>query len=239
MPEETIRLDNHSVRLSRAGIVLAGTPERDMGGLFGCHVAIALARSRTVDVPENAPTSLEPRHFVELFSWRRPSVPTASGGTFELSWQLFEVQGKEMMPRLPFDIMLATSSSIPQGLASTRRRGWSDATHGALGARAVARRRRAAEARVDHAPRPEGGAMIARCWPSLLFAVAVSLLNPSAMEACSCPSSGPPCQAACSADAIFSGTVRSIDVSEEVNGDHRRVLETVVRFDVDRAGLRP
>lgn len=116
MPEETIRLGNHSVRLSRAGIVLAGTPERDMGGLFGCHVAIALARSRTVEVPENAPTSLEPRHFVELYSWRRPSVPTAGGGTFELSWQLFEVQGKEMMPRLPFDIVLATSSSIPQGL---------------------------------------------------------------------------------------------------------------------------
>ena len=87
-----------------------------MGGLFGCHVAIALVRSRTIDVPENAPASLEPRHFVELFSWRRPPVPTANGGTFELSWQLFEVQGKEMMPRLPFDIVLTTSSSISQGL---------------------------------------------------------------------------------------------------------------------------
>ena len=116
MPEKTIRLGNQSVRLSRSGIVLAETPEQDMGGLFMCHIAIALVRSRTVDVPENAPPSIGPRHFVELFAWRRNAVPAGEDGTFVLSWQLFEVQGKEMMPRLPFDIVLGTSSSIPQGL---------------------------------------------------------------------------------------------------------------------------
>lgn len=79
--------------------------------------------------------------------------------------------------------------------------------------------------------------MMVRCWPSLLLALAVSLVDPSTLEACSCGTSGPPCQAAWSADAKFSGTVRSIDVSEEVNGDHRRVLETVVRFDVDQRFL--
>jgi hypothetical protein len=116
MPEETITLGSHSVRLSRAGIVLAGTPERDMGGLYMCNMAIALVRSRTIDVPENAPPSIGPRHFVELFAWRRNPVPAGSGGTFGLSWQLFEVRGKDMLPRLPDDIMLVTSSSIPQGL---------------------------------------------------------------------------------------------------------------------------
>jgi hypothetical protein len=74
MPEETITLGSQSVRVSRYGIVLAGTPERDMGGLFMCPLSIALVRSRTIDVPENAPTSIGPRHFVEVFAWRRNNV---------------------------------------------------------------------------------------------------------------------------------------------------------------------
>lgn len=116
MPEDTIRIGNQSVRLSRAGIVLEGTPERDMGGLFGCHFTIALVRSRTVDMPENSPPSTEPRSFVELFAWGRNPVSARSDGIFALRWQLFEVQGKEMMPRLPLDIVLATSASISHGL---------------------------------------------------------------------------------------------------------------------------
>jgi hypothetical protein len=115
MPEETIPLGTQSVRISRAGIVPAATPETDMGGLFGCYLAVAKVRTRTVDVPENAPPSIGPRHFVELFAWRRNSVPAGSDGTFALSWQMFEVRGKEMAPLLP-DTVLVTSSSIPEGL---------------------------------------------------------------------------------------------------------------------------
>jgi len=115
MPEETIFLGTHFVRISRAGIVLASTPERDMGGLFGCYLAIALVRARTIDVPENAPASIAPRHFIELFAWRRNNVPAGTDGTFTLGWQIFEIQGKEMLPRLP-EIILAASSSIQEGL---------------------------------------------------------------------------------------------------------------------------
>jgi hypothetical protein len=78
--------------------------------------------------------------------------------------------------------------------------------------------------------------MKAGCWPGLLLVMAVSLAVPSATEACSCYSSGPACQAAWSADAIFSGTVRSIEVSEQFNGN-RQVLETVIRFDVEQRFL--
>ena len=74
------------------------------------------------------------------------------------------------------------------------------------------------------------------CWPGLLLVLTVSLAVPSSIEACSCYSSGPACQAAWSADAIFSGTVRAIDVSEQFNGD-RPVLETVVRFDIEQRFL--
>ena len=115
MPEETVLLGTHFVRISRAGIVPASTPERDMGGVFGCYLAIAQVRLRTIDVPENAPASVGPRHFVELFAWRRNTVPAGTDGTFTLSWQIFEIQGKEMLPRLP-EIILASSSSIQEGV---------------------------------------------------------------------------------------------------------------------------
>jgi hypothetical protein len=115
MPEETITVGNQSVRLSRSGIVLAGTPDRDMGGLFMCPLAIALVRIRTVDVPENAPPSIAPRHFVEVFAWRRNDLATRSEGTYELSWQMFVIRGKEMLPMIQ-EMSLAASPSIAQGL---------------------------------------------------------------------------------------------------------------------------
>jgi hypothetical protein len=78
--------------------------------------------------------------------------------------------------------------------------------------------------------------MTVRFWPGVLLAMAIPLAAPSATEACSCGSSSPPCQAAWAADAIFSGTVRSIDVSERFNAD-RQVLEAVIRFDVEQRFL--
>jgi len=79
--------------------------------------------------------------------------------------------------------------------------------------------------------------MISRCWLGLVLVVAVSMADPLATEACSCPSSGPPpCQAAWAADAIFSGTVRSIDVSKQFNGDNR-ARETVIQFEVEQRFL--
>ena len=78
--------------------------------------------------------------------------------------------------------------------------------------------------------------MIYRCWPGLVLALGVSLGDPWATEACSCGSSGPPCQAAWAADAIFSGTVRSIDESKQFSRDNP-TRETVIQFDVERRFL--
>ena len=79
--------------------------------------------------------------------------------------------------------------------------------------------------------------MISRCGLGLVLLVAVSMADPLATEACSCPSSGPPpCQAAWAADAIFSGTVRSIDVSTQFNGDNR-ARETIIQFEVEQRFL--
>lgn len=115
MPEETILLGTHFVRISRAGIALASTPEGDSGGLFGCYLAIAQVRAKTIHVSENAPAAIAPRHFIELFAWRRNNGPAGGDGTFVLTWQIFEIQRKEMLPRLP-EIILAASSSIEEGL---------------------------------------------------------------------------------------------------------------------------
>ena len=114
MPEATIAVGSHSVRVSRSGVVPAGTPDRDMGGLPMCPLAVALVRSRTIDPPEDAPSYLGPRHFIEVFAWRRNHVEPQTDGTFALGWLLFEVRSNEVMP-VATEMVLA-SSSITGGL---------------------------------------------------------------------------------------------------------------------------
>lgn len=59
------------------------------------------------------------------------------------------------------------------------------------------------------------------CWPRAMVASAMLMLAPLADDAlaCSCAQSGPPCQAAWTADVVFSGTVRAIDRIESSAGD--------------------
>jgi Carboxypeptidase regulatory-like domain len=73
------------------------------------------------------------------------------------------------------------------------------------------------------------------CWPRAIVAAAVVLLAPLAGKAlaCSCMLSGPPCQAAWSADVVFSGTVRAIERIEGSPGDPA-FHPVRVTFDVDR-----
>jgi hypothetical protein len=76
------------------------------------------------------------------------------------------------------------------------------------------------------------------CWPRSILATAVFLLAPLADQAhaCSCPRPGPPCQAAWTADVVFSGIVRSI---EPIEGDRpdQPFQPVRVKFDVDRGYL--
>lgn len=65
----------------------------------------------------------------------------------------------------------------------------------------------------------------------LLLLVALTLLwRPETAQACSCPPSGPPCQAAYDADVVFAGSVRAIEPAR-VPGHPDGA---VVRFDVER-----
>ena len=114
MPEETITVGAQSVRVSRSGIGLAGKVGRDMADLLMCPFAIALVRTRMIDVPENAAPSIGPRHFVEVFAWRRNRTPAGPDDPFTLTWQMFEIGNKEVTPMLPETILAAPS--IAQGL---------------------------------------------------------------------------------------------------------------------------
>ncbi|HXW06711.1 MAG TPA: hypothetical protein VD833_15855 [Vicinamibacterales bacterium] len=68
---------------------------------------------------------------------------------------------------------------------------------------------------------------------ALLAAASLLGLLADDARACSCPRSGPPCQATWSADVVFLGTVRSIEeVPHETLGS--RYTELLVSFDVDR-----
>jgi hypothetical protein len=75
------------------------------------------------------------------------------------------------------------------------------------------------------------------CWPRTILAVAVLLLAPLADHAlaCECQLSGPPCQAAWTADVVFSGTVRAVERIERRQGD--RALPMHVTFNIDRGYL--
>lgn len=72
-------------------------------------------------------------------------------------------------------------------------------------------------------------------WRVMIVGAAVLLLMPLAEEAlaCSCVQSGPPCQAAWTADVVLSGTVRSLERIEGSGAD--AVFERVrVTFDVEQ-----
>jgi len=73
-------------------------------------------------------------------------------------------------------------------------------------------------------------------WLRALFVMAaLTLAAANEALACSCMMTGPPCQAAWTADVVFAGTVRSIDrIDHTEDSGHASVLE-LVRFDVDQA----
>ena len=67
----------------------------------------------------------------------------------------------------------------------------------------------------------------------LLLPLVLALLAARQAEACECPGTGPPCQAAWNADAVFVGTVRSLD--RLPHDEAGRPYETIlVRFDVEQ-----
>jgi hypothetical protein len=76
--------------------------------------------------------------------------------------------------------------------------------------------------------------MTARVW--VMIGLISLVMHGAAREAaaCRCLPSGPPCQAAWDADAIFTGTVRAVDHVTETVGSGVRVVDTIVRFEIQQ-----
>ena len=69
-------------------------------------------------------------------------------------------------------------------------------------------------------------------WRVALIGTVVALSMAGEALACSCAASGPPCQAAWSADAVFAGTVRSVSHGQSAAAD-TVARRTIVLFTVD------
>jgi len=78
-------------------------------------------------------------------------------------------------------------------------------------------------------------------WPRALAVAAGLLLAPfvDQLFACSCMASGPPCQAAWTADVVFAGKVRSIEPIDGMPGEPARLYSLRVTFDVERGFINP
>ena len=77
--------------------------------------------------------------------------------------------------------------------------------------------------------------MTLRHWRIMAFALAGLWAGVATADACSCMTIGPSCQAAWTVDAVFAGTVRSIDPAADAAGRVPGATPMTVQFDIDQA----
>ena len=109
MPDETVSVGEHSVRIGRRGISLADGSEQPWE-LYGCPQFVALVRTRSIAPPDDPAPGVRPRHFIELFFW---TIGSREGGPlWALQWHVYEVSMKGTHFFLA-DQGLTTQASFP------------------------------------------------------------------------------------------------------------------------------
>jgi hypothetical protein len=93
MNEQVIAIGNQSVRIGRAGIHLAETPEDRMHG-FMCAAAVGRVRPFSIEPPDNAARGIGARHFIEVVLWRGGFSPFSRARAYVATWQLYEVDAR-------------------------------------------------------------------------------------------------------------------------------------------------
>ena len=88
MPEQVVVVGGNSVRIGRAGIALAETPDRDRHSVM-CPAAIGRVRPISIEPPEDAAPGVAARHFIEVVLWR--SGRRARTPVYVAFWQFYEV----------------------------------------------------------------------------------------------------------------------------------------------------
>ena len=97
MPEETVQLGPHLVRIGRAGIRVAETPGATVSKLHGCPLYVAAVKTRSVE-PRVSVNGVSARHFVEVLSWELHQPAEATAG-YALTWRAYELQGNTFARR--------------------------------------------------------------------------------------------------------------------------------------------
>ena len=93
MPEQVVTVGGRSVRIGRAGIGLADTPNQDMHD-SNCAVAIGRVRPISIEPPDNAARGVSARHFIEVVTWRLGTDQRTRTRVYVASWQVYEVGPK-------------------------------------------------------------------------------------------------------------------------------------------------
>lgn len=93
MPEETLTVVGHSVRIGRRGISSADGNDEPWE-LFGCPQLVAHVRTTSLAPPDDAAPGVGARHFIEVFSW---TVGTKDHQlAYVLRWSVYEVTDKRI-----------------------------------------------------------------------------------------------------------------------------------------------
>jgi hypothetical protein len=91
MPEATLQVGPHAVRVGRGGITLAEEPVGKRMGLGACPPVVARVRAFTLEPPANAAPDVKARHFVETLAWGG-GADRDSATRYKLHWEAHEVR---------------------------------------------------------------------------------------------------------------------------------------------------
>jgi hypothetical protein len=101
MPEQVLVVGRQTVRVGRHGLSLLDTDGRaaaETFDLFGCFMAIAAVRVRSIAPPHDAAPGVTTRHFVEVFGWHRNLPEQGDRPAYTLHWTSHEVRTNAVEP---------------------------------------------------------------------------------------------------------------------------------------------
>jgi hypothetical protein len=89
-------MGGHTVRVGRTGTALADAADDKTLDFANCPVLIARVRAFSVTPPEDAAPGVKTRHFLEILSWQRGRNPQDGSVSYELTWDVQEVQAGKL-----------------------------------------------------------------------------------------------------------------------------------------------
>jgi hypothetical protein len=118
MPEQDLVAGRQTVRIGRQGLFLLDTQGRaaaDPTDVFGCFMAIAAVRVRSIAPPPDAAPGVTGRHFVEVFGWLRNLPEHGERPAYTLHWTSHEIRTNAVEPVVLLEQVGAADGWPPPG----------------------------------------------------------------------------------------------------------------------------